>query len=125
MHILLIHQAFSSLNEAGGTRHHEIAAYLIEKGHRVTVITSAISYLTGKNENNAHTQTSAVDKGGLNIIHAYTYPALHRSFIHRVFSFFSFMVSSFFAAMRVKEIDLVWAPPRRFSRASLPGLWPG
>jgi glycosyltransferase involved in cell wall biosynthesis len=113
MHILLIHQAFSSLNEAGGTRHHEIATYLMEKGHRVTVITSVISYLTGRNENNTYTQTSASTEDGLNIIHTYTYPALHRSFIHRVFSFFSFMVSSFFAAMKEKDVDLVWGttPP--------------
>jgi glycosyltransferase involved in cell wall biosynthesis len=114
MHILLIHQAFSSLNEAGGTRHHEIAAYLTEKGHRVTVITSAISYLTGRDECNQQAQTAVVaGPGRLKIIHTYTYPALHRSFIHRVFSFFSFMISSFFAAMREKDVDLVWGttPP--------------
>ena len=48
MHILLIHQAFAALDEAGGTRHYEIARYLAGKGHRVTIITSPISYLTGK-----------------------------------------------------------------------------
>lgn len=113
MHILLIHQAFSSLNEAGGTRHHEIAAHLTEKGHRVTVITSAISYLTGRDECNQQTQTGAEGMGRLKIIHTYTFPALHRSFIHRVFSFFSFMVSSFFAAIKEKNVDLVWGttPP--------------
>ena len=40
MHILLIHQAFAALNEPGGTRHHELARYLAQKGHRVTVIAS-------------------------------------------------------------------------------------
>ena len=48
MHILLIHQAFASLNEPGGTRHHELARYLVEKGHQITVIASPVSYLTGK-----------------------------------------------------------------------------
>jgi hypothetical protein len=47
MHILLIHQAFASLDEPGGTRHHELARYLAARGHRVTVITSPVSYLTG------------------------------------------------------------------------------
>ena len=47
MHILLIHQVFATLDEAGGTRHHEFARYLVEHGHRVTVITSPISYLSG------------------------------------------------------------------------------
>ena len=47
MHILLIHQAFAALDEPGGTRHHELARYLAGRGHRVTIITSAVSYLTG------------------------------------------------------------------------------
>ena len=47
------------------------------------------------------------------MIRAYTYQALHRSFVHRVFSFFSFMTSSFFAGLVVKNVDLVWgtSPP--------------
>jgi glycosyltransferase involved in cell wall biosynthesis len=113
MHILLIHQAFSSLNEAGGTRHHEIAAYLAEKGHQVTIITSAISYLTGRDETDQNAEASLAANNRLTILHAYMFPVLHRSFLHRVFSFFSFMVSSFFTAMRVKDVDLVWGttPP--------------
>ena len=47
MHILLIHQAFAAIDEPGGTRHHEFARYLAAQGHRVTVIASPVSYLTG------------------------------------------------------------------------------
>jgi hypothetical protein len=47
MHILIVHQAFASLDEPGGTRHHEFARLLAERGHRVTVIASPVSYLTG------------------------------------------------------------------------------
>ena len=47
MHILLIHQAFAALDEPGGTRHHEFARALAAHGHRVTVIASRVSYLTG------------------------------------------------------------------------------
>ncbi len=44
---------------------------------------------------------------------AYTYPALHKSFVHRVFSFISFMVSSFVIGLRVKNVELIWgtSPP--------------
>jgi len=108
MHILLVHQAFAALNEPGGTRHHELARYLIEQGHRVTVIASPISYLTGTQ------QTAKQDTDGpLTILRAYTYPALHRSFVHRVFSFLSFMFSSFILGFRVPAVDLVWgtSPP--------------
>lgn len=108
MHILLIHQAFAALNEPGGTRHHEMARYLIEAGHRVTVIASSVSYLTGSQ------QISKQEKDeSLTILRAYTYSALHRSFVHRVFSFLSFMFSSFIIGLRVPGVDLIWgtSPP--------------
>lgn len=111
LHILLIHQAFVALDEAGGTRHYEFARYLVERGHRVTVIASAVSYLTGEEEK-VHKETSTqVDK--LTILKAATYRDLHRSFIHRLFNFFSFTISAFFVGLQVKEVDLVWgtSPP--------------
>jgi len=114
MHILLIHQAFAAIYEPGGTRHYEIAQKLTERGHEVTIITSPVSYLTGKSmrENIPWVEKQEAEPG-ITIVRAYTYPALHRSFVHRVFSFLSFMVSSFFIGLTVKDIDLVWgtSPP--------------
>jgi glycosyltransferase involved in cell wall biosynthesis len=110
MHILLIHQAFTTLNEPGGTRHHELALFLAERGHQVTVIASPVSYLTGKSslseENNTGSERIA-------IIRPPVYQALHRSFVHRVVNFLSFMISSFWAGLRVRQVDLVWgtSPP--------------
>lgn len=116
MHILLIHQAFAALNEPGGTRHHEMARFLIERGHRVTVIASPVSYLTGSARQDPPTHIEQ-ETGSLTIRRAYTYTAggggLHRSFFHRVISFLSFMLSSFLIGLQVKEVDLVWgtSPP--------------
>ena len=114
MHILLIHQAFAALDEPGGTRHHELARFLAGEGHRVTVITSPVSYLTGATGNAVSREPSPGDEDeNVTILRAYTYRALHKSFIHRVIAFFSFMVSSFFMGLRVKKVDLVWgtSPP--------------
>jgi glycosyltransferase involved in cell wall biosynthesis len=114
MHILLIHQAFASLNEAGGTRHIEMARLLAKKGHRVTIITSPISYLTGKKTTQEGNSSSPeIPFPGVTILRTYTYPALHRSFFHRIISFISFMVSSFIGGLRVRKVDLVWgtSPP--------------
>lgn len=110
MHILLIHQAFAALDEPGGTRHHEIAQYLVKLGHRVTIIASPVSYLTGRSEAGTGMER---ERSGIVILRVYTYSALHRSFLHRIFSFFSFMVSSFIAGLGVKDVDLVWgtSPP--------------
>ena len=114
MHILLIHQAFAALDEPGGTRHIEIARVLADKGHQVTIITSPVSYLTGKSRGGAaHWKSVEQVDPRIRILRVYTYPALHRSFFHRVLSFFSFMFSSFFVGLSVKDIDLVWgtSPP--------------
>ena len=114
MHILLIHQAFTAMDEAGGTRHFELARFLIEKGHQVTVITSSISYLTGKSKLNGFSLVrQEMPMAGMKILRSYTYSALHRSFIHRVFSFISFMISSLIVGLGVKKVDLVWGttPP--------------
>lgn len=111
MHILLIHQAFASLDEAGGTRHHELARYLAQRGYNVTVIASPVSYLTGKDDRRR--ARKQVDDLGVTILRSFTLPALHRSFIWRVFSFLSFMVSSFINGLFVRRVDLVWGttPP--------------
>ena len=114
MHILLIHQAFAALDEAGGTRHHELAHYLVERGHRVTIIASPVSYLTGQSRQNRQKWVSRQEpEPGITILRTYTYSALHKSFFHRVIAFISFMISSFVTGTRVKDVDLIWgtSPP--------------
>jgi hypothetical protein len=111
MHILLIHQAFAALDEPGGTRHHELARCFAAQGHRVSIIASPVSYLTGKTEKIRKVTQDA--NGLITIYRVHTYPALHKSFIHRLFSFFSFMFSSFFKSLSIHHVDAVWGttPP--------------
>lgn len=111
MGILLIHQAFASLDEAGGTRHFEIAANLAKKGHSITILTSPISYMSGQKVNSRN--IDELEEGKIKILRTYAYPALHKSFFHRTVNFISFMTSSFLKGMQVKGIDIVWGttPP--------------
>ncbi|MDD2922990.1 MAG: glycosyltransferase WbuB, partial [Anaerolineales bacterium] len=102
MHILIIHQAFASLNEPGGTRHHEFARMLVSRGHQVTVIASPVSYLTGNQTSQAGEKIN-----GITILRASVYDAHHKSFFHRILAFFSFMLSSFWIGLGVKNVDLV------------------
>jgi glycosyltransferase involved in cell wall biosynthesis len=108
MHILIIHQAFASLDEPGGTRHFEFARLLTSRGHRVTVIASPVSYITG-----GHTKGAHAEMGGVTILRAAVYDAHHKSFFHRILAFFSFMISSFWIGLGVKNVDVVWgtSPP--------------
>jgi glycosyltransferase involved in cell wall biosynthesis len=114
MHILLIHQAYASLNEPGGTRHEEMARYLVARGHRVTVIASPVNYLSGKPNPSERRWVSRREiEPGLTILRCYTYPAFHRSFFHRTLAFMSFMISSFWVGLGVPDVDVVWgtSPP--------------
>jgi len=108
MHILIIHQAFASLDEPGGTRHYELARYLVKRGHRVTVIASPVSYITGNISSESDAET-----GGVRVLRARVYAAHHKSFFHRMLAFFSFMFSSLWIGLGVKGVDVVWgtSPP--------------
>ncbi len=112
MHILLIHQVFAAVNEAGGTRHHEFALFLARQGHQVTVITSPVSYLSGA-PIRPPDEVETPSGGRVKILQAYNYRALHKSFLHRVLFFASFMISSFWLGLGVKNVEVVWgtSPP--------------
>lgn len=112
MHVLLIHQAFASRGEPGSTRHFEFAQHLVQRGHRVTVVTSPISYLTGRpSAANGSVRELSVD--GVRLVRVWSYPAIHRSFLHRAWGFVTFMILSFLVGLRLPDVDLVWGttPP--------------
>jgi len=113
MHLLLIHQAFVTPNEPGGTRHFEFLRHMVKKGHQATVVTSNLSYLTGKSAGSSGRLFKEENQEGIRIIRLYTIPTLHRSFVWRVVSFIGFMLLSTIAAFRVRKIDLVMgtSPP--------------
>jgi glycosyltransferase involved in cell wall biosynthesis len=118
MHILIIHQAFASLDEPGGTRHYEFARLLAARGHQVTVIASPVSYITGAPLTPTPLPTSGEGREArkaqeVRVVRARVYSAHHKSFFHRIIAFFSFMLSSFWIGLGVKNVDLVWgtSPP--------------
>jgi len=107
MKILLLNQAFVSPEEPGHTRHFEMAKFLQSRGHELVIVASDLNYQTG--------QRTIARKGifaeqiveGVPILRAYIYPALHRSYFWRIISFFSFMFSSVWTALQVRDVDLV------------------
>jgi glycosyltransferase involved in cell wall biosynthesis len=107
MKALLIHQAFVSPKEAGGTRHFEFAQHLRRQGHDLTIVASSLSYLTGSRASGSTGLVTREDADGINVLRAYTFSCLHRSFFWRVISFLSFMCSSVVASFRAGNVDLV------------------
>jgi glycosyltransferase involved in cell wall biosynthesis len=107
MRILLLNQAFVSPDEPGHTRHFEMANFLRERGHELVIVASDLNYQTGQRtvaRRGIYTE-QVID--GVRVLRSFIYPALHRSYLWRVVSFLSFMFSSVWTALQVKDIDLV------------------
>ena len=107
MKILLLNQSFVSPDEPGHTRHFEMAKYLRACGHELVIVASDSNYQTG---------LRTVDRKGLyveqviegvRVLRAYSAQTLHRSYFWRAVSFFSFMFSSVWATLRVRDADLI------------------
>lgn len=113
MNVILIHQAFVSPDEAGGTRHFEFARHCRQAGIRMSIVASNLSYLTGRQVAGARGLVTEQDCEGIRVLRAWTYSSLHRSFTWRVVSFLSFMVSSVWAGLRAGPVDVVMgtSPP--------------
>lgn len=107
MHTILIHQAFASKDEPGGTRHYELGRRLVAQGHRFTVVASDVSYQTGARIVPKPRLVTECTQDGILILRAYTHSALHKSYFTRVISFLTFMMTSVVAGMKEDRPDLV------------------
>ena len=107
MKILLLNQAFVSPDEPGHTRHFEMAQYLRARGHELVIVASDLNYQTGQRTVARRGLFAEQVIDGVRILRAYIYPALHRSYFWRVISFLSFMFSSVWTALTVRDADLI------------------
>jgi glycosyltransferase involved in cell wall biosynthesis len=107
MKILLLNQSFVSPDEPGHTRHFELAQYLRGCGHELVIVASDSNYQTGLRtvERKGLFMEQVID--GVRVLRAYSAPTLHRSYFWRAISFLSFMFSSVWAALQVKDADLI------------------
>ena len=107
MKILLLNQTFVSPDEPGHTRHFEMAKFLQTRGHELVIVASDLNYQTGQRTVARRGIFAEQRIDDVRILRAYVYPALHRSYVWRVVSFLSFMFSSMWAALYIKDVDLV------------------
>ena len=107
MKILLLNQSFVSPDEPGHTRHFEMAKYLHGCGHEMVIVGSDSNYQTGLRtvERKGLYVEQMID--GVRVLRAYSAQTLHRSYFWRAISFLSFMFSSVWAALQVKDADLI------------------
>lgn len=108
MHILFITDNFPPEVNAPASRTYEHCSEWVKAGHQVTVITGAPNFPKGKvfsGYQNRIWQTELVS--GIRVIRVWTYITANEAIIRRTLDYLSFMLSSFVAALLVRQVDLV------------------
>ena len=118
MNILLIHQNFLGRHEGGGSRFNEMTKVWGSQGHQITVLGGMVSYTTGRKHikyKNKYFYTEDDFHEGVTVIRCHVSESYNVSFIGRLWSYFSFVLSSIYAGLfKIKgkyDVILVTSPP--------------
>ncbi|MDB9029813.1 glycosyltransferase family 4 protein [Parabacteroides distasonis] len=104
MHLLYIHQYFKFPDASDGTRSYDLAKSFVEKGMKVSIITSNLS-------TNYHSKDKwkRIEKEGL-IIYSIDCPYNNNmSFYQRIKAFLSFLYSASLKSLTIENVDVVLA----------------
>lgn len=102
MHILYLHQHFALPSGSTGTRSYEFARRWVKSGHQVTVI-------CGRGDICGLPQQSEFQAEGIQIKIIGAQYSQKQSFMRRIASFLSFMISASMKGFRIKDIDIIYA----------------
>ena len=119
MHILYIHQYFTTPEEGGGTRSYEFARRLVKKGHKVTMITG--TKLKKKSRKNTNRSESYEYIEGISVVYVKTLYSNNMSFRKRLYSFLDFSIRAIFTGIKIKGYDLIFATSTPLTVA-IPGI---
>jgi len=116
MRILLLHQYFLEEDDSGGSRWNEITKTWTSQGHEVTVIAGMMHYTGSEKRAEYKGKYFAKKKQGNVTIHrTHVSEAYNKGFIGRLWGYFSFMFSSFWAGVfHIKgkyDAVIVTSPP--------------
>lgn len=105
MHVIYIHQYFTTRSGASGTRSYEFSRYLIKQGHHVTIITGVSDLSDMKTERLIERR----DVDGIDVIIINTRYSNYMECLRRLLAFFSFLVLASIIGLRLKKPDIVFA----------------
>lgn len=116
MNILLIHQYFLEEDDPGGSRWNEFSRIWTAEGHSVTVLAGMMHY-NGHEKRAEYKGKYFVKKqqGSVNVWRCHVSEAYNKSFLGRLWGYFSFMFSALWAGLfKVKgryDVVIVTSPP--------------
>jgi len=106
MHIVYIHQYFTTPYQKGGTRSYEIAKRLVESGHKVSMV-GGNSDLINEQKNKARVIQSNID--GIDVYRIMLSYSNSMGFIKRWLIFLRFARKSVRLIKKIPDVDLVYA----------------
>ena len=117
MRILLIHQFFLDTADGGGSRFNEMTKVWREEGHEIVVLAGTVHYaseLKAEKYQGKYFINEKLDNG-VEIIRCFVSDKYNANFLWRLWAYFSFMFSAFYAGLfKTKgkfDIILVSSPP--------------
>jgi len=118
MKILLIHQYFLEKEDSGGSRWNEMTKYWAEKGNDITVLAGMVHYATGKKQERYKGKLTFMDNEfyhNVDVIRTHVSESYNKSFLGRLWAYFSFVFSSVWAGLfKMKndyDVIVVTSPP--------------
>ncbi|KAB7707378.1 glycosyltransferase [Bacillus aerolatus] len=116
MKILVLHQYFLGKDDPGGSRFNQFVKYWEEMGHEITVVAGTVHYATGQKKEKYKGKWIVEEKYSekTTVLRTYVSEAYNKSFVGRLWGYFSFTFSSLSAILfKVKKHDvmIVTSPP--------------
>ena len=115
MRILFLTDNFPPETNAPASRTHEHAKRWVAAGHRVTVVTGAPNFPSGKihaGYSNRLWQRETID--GIDVVRVWTYITANEGFLKRTLDYVSFMVSAICASPFLPRANIIVATSPQF-----------
>ena len=118
VHVLFLTDNFPPEVNAPASRTYEHCREWVKAGHRVTVVTCAPNFPTGKvfpGYRNRLWSRETID--GIEVVRVWSYITANEGFLKRVLDYQSFMVSATIASLFVRKVDVVIGTSPQFFTA--------
>lgn len=108
MDIVVFHQYYLDAGQPGGSRFNELSRHWSEAGHRVTVVSGTLNYVTGETppEYRGRWMVETHD-GPVRVLRCHVPSTYQASYAGRMWAFFAFTLSAGTAALRIADADVV------------------
>lgn len=118
MHILFLTDNFPPETNAPASRTYEHTKRWVQAGHRVTVVTGAPNFPSGKvfaGYKNRLFQRESMD--GIEVVRVWTYITANEGFLRRTLDYMSFMLSAVIAGLFMRRPDVIVGTSPQFFTA--------